>query len=284
MGSPAVPSTGHGNNNGGSGGIQMPRLGSPAGSSGLAKEHELQHHGGGGLGGGGGGSAGGSMSRATPPGARDRALTARSNLSVNESGRSSSTGGNVHRSSPSSTASSMNHHHQSHLSHHHHHQQQHHQSHHGHAHHLPHHNPLSHLVSSGGSGGLSITKLGSPGSAHDLRISNSPDESPLASPIGMVLEPAVNLALGAGSQPPEDVRMHVPPPYGSKPPSRGGATGYTSNSSPPRPEHLFQDQDLAALVATSRACPPARVPDYKDSPVRPPASIKVEPLTECRGD
>uniref|UniRef100_A0A182X771 HTH psq-type domain-containing protein n=1 Tax=Anopheles quadriannulatus TaxID=34691 RepID=A0A182X771_ANOQN len=174
---------------------------------------------------------------------------------------------------------------------HHHQHQHHHQPHHGHAHHLPHHNPLSHLVGSGGaSGALSITKLGSPGSAHDLRISNSPDESPLASPIGLAMEPAVNLALGAGgTQPgPEDVRLHVPPPYGSKPPSRGGgapSTGYTSNSSPPRPEHLFQDQDIAALVATTRAaCPPSRVPDYKDTAVRPTASIKVEPLTECRGD
>lgn len=255
---------------------------------------ELQHHGGGG--GGLGGGSGGGMSRATPPGARDRAMTARSNLAASETGRSSSSAGSIHRSSPSSSAgSSLNHQHPAHLSHPHHqqqhHHQHHHQPHHGHAHHLPHHNPLSHLVGSGGaSGALSITKLGSPGSAHDLRISNSPDESPLASPIGLAMEPAVNLALGAGgTQPgPEDVRLHVPPPYGSKPPSRGGgapSTGYTSNSSPPRPEHLFQDQDIAALVATTRAaCPPSRVPDYKDTAVRPTASIKVEPLTECRGD
>uniref|UniRef100_A0A182FCQ4 Uncharacterized protein n=3 Tax=Anopheles albimanus TaxID=7167 RepID=A0A182FCQ4_ANOAL len=326
LGSPAVPSSagGHGSSTiggGGAGGMQIPRHGSPASAG---KEHELQQQHGAVR-----SVCGSPLSRGTPPGGGGRSGV----------GGGGGSGRSLHGAGAASSASSaVNHlqHHSHHQHHHHHHQQQqqqhphhqqghqqhplqHHSQHHGHALHQ-HQHPLAHLVGSAVSsaGGLSITKLGSPGSAHDLRISSSSpqdDHSPLASPItgvggggggggssgGLVLEPAVNLALGAaGRQTPDDVRSLVPPPYRSKPPSRGGGgAGYGpgmvggAGTSPPRPEHLFQDPDIAALVA--RGCPPATrtgstatTDSYKEtaSDVRrpPPATIKLEPLTECRGD
>ena len=121
--------------------------------------------------------------------------------------------------------------------------------------------PLAHLNSSS----LSITRLGSPSSAHDLRMT-SPDESPLASPIGMgSLEPAVNLAVGGSNV---DI-------FGNSTKSRSYAS-----SSPPRPEHLFQDQDIADLVATTTRSCPSRLNSFKETT----RAIKVEPMTECRGD
>ncbi|XP_055620776.1 protein bric-a-brac 1 isoform X2 [Toxorhynchites rutilus septentrionalis] len=150
-----------------------------------------------------------------------------------------------------------------------------------------HHHPLAHL----NSGSLSITRLGSPASAHDLRMTTPPtEESPLASPMGMMLEPAVNLAMGSQSS---DLNQLGIQPYGSS--KSSSRAGYSSSSSPPRPEHLFQDQDIAELVATTRGTgSTASVSSitsgagsctggYKDSS-RPAPSIKVEPMTECRGD
>uniref|UniRef100_A0A8D8NFH9 Protein bric-a-brac 1 n=2 Tax=Culex pipiens TaxID=7175 RepID=A0A8D8NFH9_CULPI len=239
LGSPAV----HNNNGGGGGvggGIQMPRLGSPAGSS-LAttttqgsKEHDLQqhlqHHGG----------------------------------NVPSSTSTNSRGSNSHPSS--------NHH--------------------------PHH-PLAHL----NSGSLSITRLGSPASAHDLRLSTPPteDRSPLPSPMAMILEPAVNLAVGGGPIPSSNQQQQqhhhqhhaehlnqtggMPPGYGTSSKSSSRA-GYSSSSSPPRPEHLFQDQDLTELVAAQRN---AAQKDQSSSSAAaasasPRPAIKMEPMTECRAD
>ncbi|XP_053688194.1 protein bric-a-brac 1-like isoform X2 [Sabethes cyaneus] len=159
-----------------------------------------------------------------------------------------------------------------------------------------HHHPLAHL----NSGSLSITRLNSPASAHDLRMTTPPtEESPLASPMGLALEPAVNLAVG-GSQSSDMHPLGMPPAYhgSSKSSSRAG---YSSSSSPPRPEHLFHDQDIAELVATSRASSGggggggggagggmpgsggSNSGPFRESP-RPGAAIKMEPMTECRGD
>ncbi|XP_058463983.1 protein bric-a-brac 1 [Malaya genurostris] len=151
------------------------------------------------------------------------------------------------------------------------------------------HHPMAHL----NSGSLSITRLSSPASAHDLRMTTPPTEvSPLASPMGMVLEPAVNLAVGGGQGP--DLNPLGMPPYGSS--KSCSRAGYSSSSSPPRPEHLFHDQDIAELVATTRGTSGSTVTagvgvtgntgSFRESP-RPPVtttSIKMEPMTECRGE
>ncbi|XP_062710087.1 protein bric-a-brac 1-like isoform X3 [Aedes albopictus] len=238
VGSPAVTHQTH-SNNGGSGGIQMPRLGSPAGSSIHSnKDHDL--HG--------------------PPGLNPSSHPSTSSAggNINSNATAISNRSESSRSSSGSNHSSSANHHQ---------------------------HPLAHL----NSGSLSITRLGSPASAHDLRMTTPPtEESPLASPMGMALEPAVNLAIGgggatgAGGQSSDHLGM---PPYGggSKSSSRAG---YSSSSSPPRPEHLFQDQDIAELVANTRAAAAAAgVGGAGKDHGRPVASaIKVEPMTECRGD
>lgn len=230
LGSPAVTNQAH-SNNGGSGGIQMPRLGSPAGSGMHSnKDHEL--HG--------------------PPNLNQSSHTNTSsgNINVNNATAISNRSESSRSSSGSNHSSNANHH------------------------------PLAHL----NSGSLSITRLGSPASAHDLRMTTPPtEESPLASPMGMALEPAVNLAVGGGHTT-DHLGMQ---PYGmvgggagcggSKSSSRAG---YSSSSSPPRPEHLFQDQDIAELVANTRA---GNGGGGKDSS-RQTQSIKVEPMTECRGE
>ncbi|XP_001660258.2 protein bric-a-brac 1 isoform X4 [Aedes aegypti] len=230
VGSPAVTHQTH-SNNGGSGGIQMPRLGSPAGSSiHSGKEHDL--HG--------------------PPGLNQSSHPSTSSIGGNANSNATAIS---NRSESSRSSSGSNH-----------------------SSNANHHHPLAHM----NSGSLSITRLGSPASAHDLRMTTPPtEESPLASPMGLALEPAVNLAIGGGNansggQTSEHLGLQQ---YGggSKSSSRAG---YSSSSSPPRPEHLFQDQDIAELVANTRAAAGAN----KDLG-RPVASaIKVEPMTECRGD
>ncbi|CAD7083167.1 unnamed protein product [Hermetia illucens] len=105
------------------------------------------------------------------------------------------------------------------------------------------------------SGSTNISRNNSPTeAAHDLRM-NSPDESPLNSPLELALEPAVNLAVGVSGM--------------AYKPSRG----YSS----PRPEHLFQE-DITDLVGrTSRT---SSMTNFKE----PSGSIKVEPIAECRSE
>ncbi|GAB0092171.1 Protein bric-a-brac 1 [Sergentomyia squamirostris] len=112
-----------------------------------------------------------------------------------------------------------------------------------------------HMSSPLGSGGLNITRLTSPGSAHDLRMA-SPDDNSLNSSLEMALEPAVNLAVGVSGM-----------SYKSR--------GYTSS---PRPEHLFQE-DISDIVGTPRSCP-SRLSGFKESN----SGIKLEPVAECRSE
>lgn len=230
LGSPAITNQAH-SNNGGAGGIQLPRLGSPAGSGMLSnKDHDL--HG------------------PTALNQSSHTSTSSGNMNANNATAISNRSESSRSSSGSNHSSNANHH------------------------------PLAHL----NSGSLSITRLGSPASAHDLRMTTPPtEESPLASPMGMALEPAVNLAVGGGHTT-DHLGMQ---PYGMGGGGGGGCgsksssrAGYSSSSSPPRPEHLFQDQDIAELVANARA---GNGGGSKDSP-RQNQSIKVEPMTECRGE
>lgn len=148
-------------------------------------------------------------------------------------------------------------------------------------------NPVASLVNSlafaGHCGGASIPSNGAPpismshlanmrmsspaGSIQDLRISpaGSGLESPISSPLGLTvsstMEPAINLGVGSNM----DVGIGVSGM--TYKPSRA----YTS----PRPENLFQE-DIDELVKPMHG-----------SGVHPKdqiASIKLEPLTECRGE
>lgn len=88
-------------------------------------------------------------------------------------------------------------------------------------------------------GALSITRISSP-APHDLRMT-TPEDSPSESPVSMVLEPAVNLAIG-------------------------GESFKSSKSFSGSPPHQ----------RPASSSPPSRV--FKET------AIKVEPLTECRGE
>lgn len=85
-------------------------------------------------------------------------------------------------------------------------------------------------------GALSITRISSP-HPHDLRM-NSPEDSPVESPLSMVLEPAVNLAVG---------------------------------------DH-YKSSKIGSPDQRSSTPPSSRVTSFKET------AIKVEPLTECRGE
>lgn len=132
-----------------------------------------------------------------------------------------------------------------------------------HQHHSSSHtNPLGHHMSSTttvNSGSLNISRISSPASsAHDLRM-NSPDDNQMHSPLDMQMESAgMNLAIGVSGM-----------SYKS---SRGGY-------SPPRSEHLFQDEINDFVSAAQRSCP-SRLNNFKE----PAGGIKIEPMTECRGE
>ncbi|XP_063910299.1 protein bric-a-brac 1-like isoform X2 [Zophobas morio] len=105
----------------------------------------------------------------------------------------------------------------------------------------------------------SMRSMSSPaGSIQDLRISpaESALESPISSPLGLTvsssMEPAISMDVGMG--------MAYKPP-------RGFAS--------PRPENLFQE-DIDELVKPMHAA----TPRPKDSM----ATIKMEPMAECRGE
>lgn len=148
-------------------------------------------------------------------------------------------------------------------------------------------NPVASLVNSlalaGHCGGVSMPSNGAPpmsmshmtsmrmaspaGSIQDLRISpaGSGLESPISSPLGLTvsstMEPAINLGIGNNM----DVGV--------------GVTGMTYKPTraftSPRPENLFQEDidDLVKPMHGSNTRP-------KDTM----ATIKMEPLTECRGE
>lgn len=113
-------------------------------------------------------------------------------------------------------------------------------------------------------------RLGSPaGSVQDLRISpaGSGLESPLSSPLGLTMSNAMEataLNLGMGNN--VDVAGIGVSGMTYKP-----ARPFTS----PRAENLFQE-DIEELVKPIHAT----APRSKDAM----ASIKMEPLTECRGE
>lgn len=128
-----------------------------------------------------------------------------------------------------------------------------------------HHNAIAHHISSTttlNSGSLNISRISSPtNSAHDLRM-QSPDENQMHSPLDNMDQGGVNLAVGVSGM--------------SYKPSRG----YSS----PRPEHLFQEDindfvSSVAAAATPRSCP-SRLNSFKE----PVGGIKIEPMTECRGE
>ncbi|XP_008192281.2 protein bric-a-brac 1 isoform X3 [Tribolium castaneum] len=108
-----------------------------------------------------------------------------------------------------------------------------------------------------------LRSMSSPaGSIQDLRISpaESALESPISSPLGLTvsssLEPAINLNIGNSM----DVGMGM-----TYKPTRAFAS--------PRPENLFQE-DIDELVK------PMSTPRPKDAM----ATIKMEPMAECRGE
>lgn len=117
---------------------------------------------------------------------------------------------------------------------------------------------------------MASMRLGSPaGSVQDLRISpaGSGLESPLSSPLGLTMSNAMEataLNLGMGNN--VDVAGIGVSGMTYKP-----ARPFTS----PRAENLFQE-DIEELVKPIHAT----APRSKDAM----ASIKMEPLTECRGE
>lgn len=128
-------------------------------------------------------------------------------------------------------------------------QQQHHQLHTAMGHHIT-------STATVNSGALNISRISSPAnSAHDLRMT-SPDENEL-SPLGLPMESGVNLAVGVS---------------GYK-----QSRGYGS----PRSEHMFPDDitDFVTAASTPRSCP-SRLGSFKE----PVGGIKMEPMTECRGE
>lgn len=114
----------------------------------------------------------------------------------------------------------------------------------------------------------STMRMSSPaGSIQDLRISPSGSglESPIASPLGLTvsssMEPAINLGIGSNME----VGIGV----------SGMTYKPTRSFTSPRPENLFQE-DIDELVKPMHAS----TPHPKDSIT----TIKMEPLTECRGE
>lgn len=123
--------------------------------------------------------------------------------------------------------------------------------------------PLAHHITSTttiNSGSLNISRISSPASsAHDLRM-NSPDDNRMHSPLDMQMESAgVNLAVGVSGM-----------SYKS---SRGGYSPARSA------DHLFQDDIHDFVSAAQRSCP-SRLNNFKE----PTGGIKIEPMTECRGE
>lgn len=103
---------------------------------------------------------------------------------------------------------------------------------------------------------LNLNRLSSPtGSVHDLRIT-SPENVPAHSPLDNLESAGMNLAMSG---------LTYKTPRG----------GYTTS---PRSD-LFHD-DLNEFVNAQRSCP-SRLSGYKESTSN---SIKLEPLTDCRGD
>lgn len=148
-------------------------------------------------------------------------------------------------------------------------------------------NPVTNLVNSlamaGHCGNVSLPSNGAPpmsmshmasmrsmsspaGSIQDLRISpaESALESPIASPLGLTvsssMEPAINMNIGHN--------MDIGVSGMTYKPARAFAS--------PRPENLFQE-DIDELVKPMHASSMMR---SKDSM----ATIKLEPLAECRGE
>lgn len=145
-------------------------------------------------------------------------------------------------------------------------------------------NPVASLVNSlalaGHCGGVTMPSNGAPpitmsqmrmsspaGSIQDLRISpaNSGLESPIASPLGLTvsssMEPAINLGIGNNME----VGIGV----------SGMTYKPTRSFTSPRPENLFQE-DIDELVKPMHAS----TPRPKDTMT----TIKMEPMTECRGE
>lgn len=146
-------------------------------------------------------------------------------------------------------------------------------------------NPVASLVNSltfGGHMTPSNGSLGHPGMrgmapspAEDLRMTSpagSGLDSPLASPLGLTmgsgLEPALNLGL------PPNVEVGI------------GVSGMTYKParaySSPRPENLFQE-DIDEIVKPMQLTSPLRL-GLKDPSKDASVPIKIEPLTECRGE
>lgn len=104
--------------------------------------------------------------------------------------------------------------------------------------------------------------------AEDLRMSpaGSGLDSPLSSPLGLTMGPgALDTALNLGLPP--NVEVGIGMTY--KPPR-----AYSS----PRPENLFQE-DINEIVKPMQLTSPVN-----RTPKEPTMPIKLEPLTECRGE
>lgn len=126
-------------------------------------------------------------------------------------------------------------------------------------HHQNHQNAIAHhnAAAAAAAAAMNISRISSPaGSAHDLRMT-SPDENQMHSPMNMPMESGVNLAVGVSGM--------------AYKPSRG--------YSPPRPEHLFQEDITDFVTAVPRSCP-SRLNSFKE----PSGGIKIEPMADCRGD
>ncbi|XP_065160139.1 protein bric-a-brac 1-like isoform X1 [Atheta coriaria] len=116
---------------------------------------------------------------------------------------------------------------------------------------------------------MTSMRMASPaGSIQDLRISpaGSGLESPIASPLGLTVSSSMDGALNLGM--PNNMEVGIGSGMTYKP--------NRSNFTSPRPENLFQE-DIDELVKPIHANTPSRPKDAM-------ASIKMEPMTECRGE
>ncbi|XP_022903356.2 protein bric-a-brac 1-like isoform X2 [Onthophagus taurus] len=151
-------------------------------------------------------------------------------------------------------------------------------------------NPVASLVNSlalaGHCGGVSMASNGAPpismshmasmrmaspaGSIQDLRISpaGSGLESPISSPLGLTVSSSMEPSMGMGMGNNMDVSALTIPGMGAYKPPRTFAS--------PRPDTLFHE-DIDELVKPMHGSNSNRQKD-------PITSIKLEPLTECRGE
>ncbi|GLV42662.1 bric a brac 1 [Carabus blaptoides fortunei] len=132
-----------------------------------------------------------------------------------------------------------------------------------------------HLPPSNGSMGHTGMRGMIPSPAEDLRMTSpagSGLDSPLASPLGLTMGSGLETALNLGLPPNVEVGIGV-----------SGMTYKPARAySSPRPENLFQE-DIDEIVKPMQLTSTPRI-GLKDPSKETTVPIKIEPLTECRGE